>query len=81
MSILNRIQNIIPDSRWKTRSNYNNMSVCYTGKCPDMQIKIVETPNKFSVNVKTNLNTFNAIYRDSDQLLDELPVVLNDLDT
>lgn len=81
MDILKQIQNIIPDSKWKTRSNYNDMTTCYTGRCPGMHIKIIETPSKFSVNIKSNLNTYSATYCDSDQLLDDLPMILNSLDS
>lgn len=82
VNILNNIQKIIPDSNWKSRTNYTNMTVCYSGKCPGYQVKIVETfDNRFDVNVKTNTNSYRATYSDSEQLLTELPLALNELDS
>ena len=81
MNILNNIQNIIPDSRWKSRTNYNNLTICYSGKCNGFQMKIVQSyDNRFDVKVKSNSGSYSAIYRDEGELLNELPVVLNDLD-
>lgn len=81
MNILNNIQNIIPDSRWKSRTNYNNLTICYSGKCPGYNMKIVQTfDNRFDVKVKSNTGSYNAIYRDEGELLNELPVALNALD-
>jgi hypothetical protein len=82
VNIVKNIQNIIPDSKWKSRTNYKNMTVCYSGKCPDYQFKIVETfDNQFHINVKSNTNNYKTFYRDSEQLLDDLPALLNTLDS
>lgn len=81
MNILQNIQNIIPDSSWKCRTNYKTLSICYSGKCPGYNMKIVQTfDNRFDVKVKANSGSYRATYRDEGELLNDLPVALNDLD-
>lgn len=81
MNIVNNIQKIIPDSRWKSRTNYKNMTVCYSGKCSDYQFKIVETfDNRFDVNVKANTGNYKATYSNDKDLLNDLPAILDALD-
>lgn len=81
MNIAKNIQNLIPDSRWKSRTNYDNMTVCYSGKCCDYTFKVVEYHNdRFDLTVKSNTKTYKNTYSDSNDLLDHLPAVLDDLD-
>ena len=81
MSVLNKMLNIIPDSRWKVRANFNNLTICYSGKCPDYHFKIIESYDEhFDVNVKTNTKSKTVSFSSLDDLVDNLPVVLNDLD-
>ena len=81
MSVLNKMLNIIPDSRWKVRANFNNLTICYSGKCPDYHFKIIESYDEhYDVNVKTNTKSKTVSFSSLDDLVDNLPVVLNDLD-
>lgn len=81
MNILRNIQNIIPESKWKSRTNFSNLTICYSGRCPGYNMKIVQTfDNHFYVNVKTNSESYRTYFNDEGELLNELPVALNDLD-
>ena len=81
MNIVKSIQQIIPDSSWKSRINYQNMTVCYSGKCQDYHLKIVEGfDNRYDLKVKSNTNTFTSTYLDPNELIEQLPMVLNVLD-
>ena len=79
--MLNKMLNIIPESRWKVRANYNNLTICYSGKCSDYHFKIIESYDEhYDVNVKTNTKSKTVSFSSLDDLVDNLPVVLNDLD-